>query len=118
MTRTLMAGVSLVICAFLAAGCDKQKAEQAMKNAASQAKELTKETREVALKPIEEALPKIEEKIKSLSGEGKIKAEEAFGEVKKLLEQCKAAAPEKWQELKDKLVRSFDDLKKLVGLER
>jgi hypothetical protein len=70
------------------------------------------------IKPVEEALPKIEEKLKGLSGESATKAKEKFEEFKKLLEQFKTAAPDKWEALKEGLVKAYDDLKKLVGLEK
>jgi hypothetical protein len=138
MMRAWVAGVGFVACALLVAGCDgaAKKAEEGVKGAAGEVREVAKkaagEVREVAkgtketadaaklavLKPVEEALPKIEEKIKGLSGESATKAREKLEEFKKLLEQFKSAAPEKWQSLKDGLMKSFDELKKLAGMER
>jgi hypothetical protein len=140
-----MAGVGFVVCGLLVAGCDSansaaKKAEEGVKKAASGAQDVAKEAagkvKEVAqevkedgkeaaaaaqlafLKPLEEALPKIEEKIKGLSGDSAVKAKEKLEEFKKLLGQCKSAAPEKWQSLKDGLLKSFDELKKLAGVDK
>jgi hypothetical protein len=142
MMRAWMASVGFVACALLVAGCDNaakkaeeeakkvtSEAKELAKKAASEVKEVTREAKEGAkgaadaaklevLKPVEEALPKIEEKIKGLSGESATKAQEKLGEFKKLLEQCKSAAPEKWQSLKDELMKSFEELKKLAGMEK
>jgi DNA anti-recombination protein RmuC len=108
-----------------AAGEAKEVAKQAAgeaKEVAKAAKEKAKEAADAAklavLKPVEEALPKIEEKIKGLSGESATKAKEKFEEFKKLLEQFKSAAPEKWESLKAGLMKSFDELKKLVGIDK
>jgi hypothetical protein len=98
------------------AGEAAKEAKVLAKAASNEAKELTKEAKEVIIRPVEEALPKIEEKIKGLSGETATKAQEKFGEFKKLLEQLKTAAPERWNELKDGMIKSFEELKKLVGL--
>jgi hypothetical protein len=35
-----------------------------------------------------------------------------------LLEKFKSAAPDKWESLKEGLVKAFDELKKLVGLDK
>jgi hypothetical protein len=137
-----MASVGFVACALLVAGCDNaaKKAEEEARKAAGEVQEVArktanevkgvaKEAKEGAkgaadaaklevLKPVEEALPKIEEKIKGLSGESATKAQEKLKEFKELLEQCKSAAPEKWQSLKDGLMKSFDELKKLAGMEK
>jgi hypothetical protein len=107
----------------------KEGAKEAAKEVKEGAKEVAQEAKEGAkkaadaaklavLKPVEDALPKIEEKIKALSGESATKAKQKFEEFKKLLEQFKSAAPEKWESLKDGLMKSFDDLKKLVGMDK
>jgi hypothetical protein len=114
-------------CALLVAGCDSannaaKKVEAGAKKVAGEVKVLAKEAAEevkiAVIKPVEEALPKIEEKIKGLSGEAATKAKEKFEECKKLLEDFKSAAPGKWQSLKDGLIKSFDELKTLVGFEK
>ena len=69
-------------------------------------------------KQIQEGLPKIEEKIKGLSGEAATKAKEKFEQFKKLLEDFKAAAPDKWESLKDALMEKYHELMKLVGLQK
>ena len=69
-----------------------------------------------AVKLVEEELPKVEEKIKGLSGESATKAKEKFEQFKKLLQQFKLAAPDKWEALKEGLMKEYDELKKLVGL--
>src|SRR5438309_11690718 len=43
---------------------------------------------------------------------------EKLEEFKRLLEQFKAAAPGKWEALKDGLKKSFDELKELVGMDK
>jgi DNA anti-recombination protein RmuC len=138
MMRIRCVSVGFVAGALFVTSCDSsnsaaKKAEEGAKKAASEAKELAKkaasEVKEGAkeaadaaklavLKPVEEALPKIEEKIKGLSGESATKAQEKFDEFKKLLGEFKSAAPEKWQSLKDGLMKSFEELTKLVGIEK
>jgi hypothetical protein len=133
-----MAGVTAVICGLLVAGCDKatnaaKKMEEGATKAAGQAKEVAKEaareTKEAAkeatdvakdkiLKPIQAALPKIEDKIKGLGAESATKAKEKFEEFKVLLEKFKTAAPDKWEALKEGLMKAFDELKKLVGMDK
>jgi hypothetical protein len=125
MMRSLMICGGFVFCALLLAACDSankaaKKVEEGATKAATGVKELAKEATEEAkvavIKPMEMALPKIEEKIKGLSGEAATKGKEQLDAFKKLLDECKTAAPAQWQSLKDKLVQSFDDLKKLAGL--
>jgi hypothetical protein len=131
MLRAWMLSVGFVVLGLLAAGCDTAKnaatkVEEGAKKGASQAEELAKRAKEdvkevadkaklAVIKPIEEELPKIEEKIKHLSGESATKAKEKFEEFKKLLEQFKSAAPDKWESLKEGLMKEFEELKKLVG---
>jgi hypothetical protein len=128
-----MAAVGLVVCGLLVAGCEpassaSKKAEEGVKKAAGQAKEAAKEAKEAAkeaadaarvafLKPIQDALPKIEEKVKGLSGETATKAKEKLADFTKLLGQLKSAAPDKWESLKDGLMKAFNELKKLVGMD-
>ena len=127
-----------VVLGLLAAGCDTAnnaatRIKEDAKKEASQAKDLAKRAKEevkedvkeaadkarlAVIKPVEEELPKIEEKIKGLSGETATKAKEKFEQFKKLLQQFKLAAPDKWEALKDGLMKEFDELKKLVGLEK
>jgi hypothetical protein len=132
MMRTCKLSVGFVVLALLAAGCDQAKnaatkIEEKAKNEATQAADLAKRAKEdvkeaaekaklAVVKPIEAELPKIEDKIKELSGESATKAQEKFKEFKKLLEEFKSAAPDKWESLKDGLMKEFDELKKLVGL--
>jgi hypothetical protein len=130
-----MASVGFVVCALLVAGCDNaaKKAQEGAKKVASGATEMAKEVaggakevakeasdaaRRLVIKPVEEALPKIEEKIKGLSGESASKAKEMFAGFQKRLEEFRTAAPERWQSLEAGLVKSFDELKKLVGMEK
>jgi hypothetical protein len=124
----------LVAFALLAAGCEqaKTKASQAgevakkaaakataaAESAAASAKEAAESAKTAILKGIEDGLPKIEEKIKGLSGDAASKAKEKFEAFKKLLEEFKSAAPDKWELLKSNLVKEFEDLKKLVGLDK
>ena len=79
-------------------------------------KEAADKARLAVIKPMEEELPKIEEKIKGLSGESATEAKEKLAAFKKSLEQFKSAAPDKWESLKDGLLKQFEELKKLVGL--
>ena len=132
MVRTWKLSVGFVVLAVLAAGCDTAKnaatrVEEGAKKEASQATDLAKRAKEdvkeaadkarlAVIKPVEEELPKIEEKIKGLSGETATKAKEKFEQFKKLLQEFKSATPDKWEALKDGLMKEFDELKKLVGL--
>jgi hypothetical protein len=127
-----MLSVGFVVLGLLAAGCDTARnaatrAEEGAKKEADKAKELAQKAEEGAkeaadkarlavIKPIEEELPRIEEKIKGLSGDSATKAKEKFEEFKERLGQFKSAAPDKWESLKDGLMKDFEDLKKLVGL--
>ena len=136
MVRTWMLSVGFVVLGLLAAGCDTAKdaatrVKEEAKKEASQAKDLAKRAKEevkedvkeaadkarlAVIKPVEEELPKIEEKIKELSGESATKAKAKFEEFKKRLEEFKSAPPDKWESLKDELLKEFEELKKLVGL--
>jgi hypothetical protein len=132
MVRTWVLSVGFAVLGSLAAGCDSAKnaatrVEAGAKKEASQATDLAKRAKEdvkeaadkarlAVIKPVEEELPKIEEKIKGLSGESATQAKEKLEAFKKLLEQFKSAAPDKWESLKDGLMKEFDELKKLVGL--
>lgn len=134
MMRIWMAGVTCVICGLLVAGCEKasnavKKAEEGATKAADRAKEAAKEAKESAkeatdavkaafLKQIHESLPKIEDKIKGLPEDIATKAKAKLDEFKKLLEQLKSAAPDKWQALNDGVMKAFDELKKLVGMDK
>jgi hypothetical protein len=132
MVRAWVPYSGFVVLGLLAAGCDTAKnaatkVEAEAKAGASQAKDLAKHAKDdvkeaaekaklAVIKPIEEELPKIEEKIKGLSGETATKAKEKFEAFKKLLDQFKSAAPDKWEALKDGLLKEFEELKKLVGM--
>jgi hypothetical protein len=134
MVRTWMAVVALATGGALIAGCNTgtsaaKKLEKEASKAAGQAKEAAQEAKEAAkesveaarlavLKPIQDALPKIEEKIKGLSGETATKAKEKYEEFKKLLDDFKSAAPDKWESLKDGLMKAFGELKTLVGMDK
>jgi hypothetical protein len=132
MVRTWRLSVGFVVLAFLAAGCDTAKnvatkVEEKAKQEATQAEDLAKRAKDdvkeaaekaklAVIKPIEADLPKIEEKIKELTGEAATKAKEMFGAFKKHLDEFKSASPDKWESLKEGLVKEFNELKKLVGL--
>jgi hypothetical protein len=127
-----MLSVGFVVLGLSAAGCDTAKnaatrAEEGAKKEADKAKDLAKKAEEGAkeaadkarlavIKPMEDELPKIEAAIKGLSGDSATKAKEKFEEFKERLGQFKSAAPDKWESLKDGLMKDFEDLKKLVGL--
>ena len=132
MVRTWILSVGFVALGLLAAGCDSAKnaatkLEERAKAGASQVEDLAKRAKDDAkeaadkarlavVKPVEAELPKIEDKIKELSGESATKAKAKFEEFKKLLQEFKSATPDKWEALKDGLMKDFDELKKLVGL--
>jgi hypothetical protein len=107
----------------------KEAAKEGAKEVKDVATEGAKEVKEVAgaaadkakelvVKPIQEMLPKIEDKISGLSGDAKVKAKEKLEDLKKLLEEVKAGTPEKWEALKTKITDAFNELKKLVGLDK
>jgi hypothetical protein len=77
-------------------------------------KEGVAKLKEGVVKPIIDSYPKIEEKIKTMSGDAAKAATEKFDALKKLVEEFKTA--DKWEDMKEKLVKAFDDLKKSVGL--
>jgi hypothetical protein len=128
--------MGFVVSCAIASGCDStaaKKVEEKSKTGVEAVKNATKEgvkevkeaaagavdmARDAVVKPIQELLPKIEDKINGLSGDAKTKASEKLEEVKKLLEEVKAAAPDKWESLKSKLATAFDALKKTVGMEK
>jgi hypothetical protein len=112
-----------------AAGQAKEAAKEGVKEMKEVAKEAGEKTKEMAkdaveaakstvLKPIMDAMPKLEEKLKGLSGESATKAKEAFEQFKKKLEEFKSAAPDKWEALKEGLLKEFAELKKLLGMEK
>ena len=68
------------------------------------------------VKPIEAMVPKIEEKIKGLSGDAKATATTKLDELAALIKEFKAAAPDKWEGMKEKLTEKLAEVKKLVGL--
>jgi len=90
-----------------AVAAGEAKAKEAAEGAAAAAKE-------TVVKPIVDAYPKIEEKIKAMSGDAAKAAGEKFEALKNLVHEFKTA--EKWEDIKDKLVKAFEDLKKAVGL--
>jgi hypothetical protein len=134
MLRVFVPCCWLVAFALLTTGCEQAKtkasqagdvakkaaadATEAAKAAAASAKEAAESAKNAILKGIEDGLPKVEEKIKGLSGDAATKAKEKFEAFKKLLGEFKSAAPDKWEALKSNLVKEFDDLKKLVGMEK
>ena len=137
MNRTSLMVTGLLACCVLVLGCEgspaAKKVDEKTKAGVDAVKSATKEgvkdvkeaatgaadmARDAVVKPIQEFLPKIEEKISGLSGDAKTKATEKLEEVKKLLEDIKAAAPDKWESLKSGLVKSFDELKKMVGMDK
>src|SRR5262245_59403137 len=134
MKTTFLLGIGSIACCVLAVGCDTtaaKKVEEKSKDGVQAVKSATKEgvkevkeaaagavdkAKEAVVKPMQDLLPKIEDKIKGMSGDVKTKASEKLEEVKKLLEEAKTAAPDKWETLKSKLATAFDELKKLVGV--
>jgi predicted butyrate kinase (DUF1464 family) len=112
MSLAFVAGMSLV------AGCDvpKSAAEKA-KEAEEKAKQEAKaKLEESIVKPITDGIPKIEEKIKGLTGDTQKEATDKLAELKKSLDEFKSLDAAKMAEAKDKLLKEFEDLKKLVGL--
>jgi hypothetical protein len=137
MKRTFLMGMGFLACCALAWGCEAsqatKKVEEKTKEGVSAIKSATKEgvkdvkeaakgaaemARDAVINPIQELLPKIQEKISHLNGEAKAKATEKLEEVKNLLEDAKAAAPDKWESLKSQLAKAFDELKKMVGMDK
>jgi hypothetical protein len=134
MLRTLVSGGALFALALSITGCDAAKgkaseAASAAKKAASEAKvaadkaaESAKDAIEAAKtavsKKIEDGLPKIEEKINSLSGDAKTKAQEKFTELKASLAEFKSTAPDKWEALKAKATEQYEELTKMIGLDK
>jgi hypothetical protein len=134
MLRAFVPGCWLVAFALLTPGCEQAKtkasqagdvakkaaadATEAAKSAVASAKEAAESAKTAVLKSIEDGLPKVEEKIKGLSGDAATKAKEQFEAFKKHLGEFKSSAPDKWESLKSNLVKEFDDLKKLVGMDK
>jgi hypothetical protein len=124
MMRMGMTGVALAVCGLLLTGCDNAREENRkrmaqLKQVATQIEVSTADEAKLAfLNPIHEALPNIEEKIMGLNGESATKAKEKLEGFKKLLEEFKSTAPGKWEAQKDGLMKSFDELKKLVGIDK
>jgi hypothetical protein len=136
MKPTFLLGTGFLVSFALALGCDstaakkvEEKSKAGVEAVKSAAKEGVKEVKEAAagaadmardavVKPIQELLPKIEDKIKGMSGDAKAKATEKLEEVNKLLQEVKAAAPDKWESLKSKLATALDELKKMVGMDK
>jgi|SRR5262245_5331061 len=126
MSRAAVLIVGLVLPLTLVVGCDDKKSSQtaglqsAVQSAADagkkQAEEAMKKGKDEAIKPIEAMLPQIEEKIKGLTGDAKMTATTKLADLKKLIADFMAAAPDKWESMKGQLTEKFTELKKLVGL--
>ena len=129
MLRKIVVVLAFVAGMSLVAGCDvpksaaekaKEDAEKAVKEGEKKAKEGEKEAKakleESVVKPITAGIPKIEEKIKELTGDQQKEATNKLAELKKSLEDFKSLDATKMDEAKDKLLKEFEDLKKLVGL--
>jgi gas vesicle protein len=145
MLKKLMFGFGLAAIVGLAVGCDSkdtkgaadkvkggvkegtdklkegaEKAGEKIKEGAEKAKEgladAGKKLQEEVLKPIMDKMPAVEEKIKGLTGEAGTKAKAAYEEVKKLVEEFKAAPGDKLADLGKKLKDKFAELAKMVGV--
>ncbi len=141
MRRAWIAAIGFALSGLLTAGCDTggngakkaeegtkktvERAKEALKEAGREAKEAVKEAgkelKEAAhaakvkiVDPMRAELPKFEEKMKDLSGEKLAKAKEKLAEFKKQLADFEAAAPDKWESLKEGLHKSYDDLKQAM----
>ena len=114
MLRKIVVVLAFVAGMSLVAGCDVPK------SAAEKAKEGEKEVKakleESVVKPITAGIPEIEKKIKDLTGDQQKEATNKLAELKKSLEDFKSLDATKMDEAKDKLLKEFEDLKKLVGL--
>lgn len=77
-------------------------------------KEQRKAAKENYVKPMKEELAKLDEKIKGMSGDAKVKAEERRQELAKKLDEFENASEEKWADLKVGVDRAYDDLKDAV----
>jgi vacuolar-type H+-ATPase subunit E/Vma4 len=98
----------------------KAAAGDAAQGAADKGKEMAKEAadklRDAVVKPAADFLPKAEEKIKALTGDALAKAKAKYDDLKKLVDEFKAAPAEKVGELKDKVIAAVKELAGLVGL--
>jgi phage-related protein len=103
-----------------AAGDAAKSAGDAAQGAADKGKEMAKEAadklRDAVVKPAADFLPKAEEKIKALTGDALAKAKAKYDDLKKLVDEFKAAPAEKVGELKDKVIAAVKELAGLVGL--
>lgn len=90
--------------------------EKAKQTADAAKEEASKKAKELVVKPIEELLPQIKEKIGKLDGDALTKGKEKLADFLKLLEGFKTAAPDKWESLKDELLKKFEELKKMAGM--
>jgi dynactin complex subunit len=99
-------------------GGDKaiDKAKEAGEKIKDEAKEAKAKLEEAVVKPISDGIPKIEEKIKGMSGEKADEAKQKLADLKKSLEEFKTFDAAKMADAKDKILKSFEDLKKMVGL--
>jgi hypothetical protein len=125
MTKRFALAVAWVACVLFLTGCEAAKdaaskegakAKETANKVMDEASKKLSEAKEGVLKPITEMLPKIQEKISALTGDKAKDAQAKFEEFKKLLEEYKGSAGEKAGELKDKLLKAFEDLKKMVGM--
>jgi hypothetical protein len=126
MSRAVLSLVGLAVAAVLTAGCDDKKSSGSVslptsvksleESGKKEAEELMAKGKAEFLKPIEAMVPKIEEKIKGLSGDAKATATTKLDELTALVKDFKAAAPDKWEGMKEKLTEKLAEIKKLVGL--
>jgi len=92
-----------------------EKAKDVGEKAKDAAEKAMKEGKEAALKTINDTLPKLEDKIKSLSGDKLKEATSKLEGLKKLIEDFKNSDAASWETTKEKLMKAYDELKKLVG---
>jgi hypothetical protein len=94
------------------------EAKESAGKAAEAAKEAVMAAKDAVAKKFDENLPKIQEKINSLSGDAKSRAQTKYNELKKTYEEAKASAPDKWEALKTKAMEQYEELTKMVGMDK
>lgn len=120
MLKKFLALGCLVACAAVFTGCDK--ASSAASKASSAADVAKKEAEEKVGKMKEEVnkavdMNALETKVNGLTGDAKTSALAKLGELKKMFDEFKATTDlTKLGEMKEKLMKAVDELKKQIGM--
>jgi len=93
-----------------------EKAKEVGEKATEAGEKAVKAGKDAVVKSVSDAMPKIEEKIKDLSGDKLQQATAKLKELKSLLEDFKTSDAASWEASKEKLMKVFEELKKMVGL--